>query len=123
MEGEEGREWGGAVFLFFPLFFTFPSFSLLTSVFVFLQVHVALRNYSMVMFQVLDVETGSLLARLWDARSRPLYHLPNVGFNATDDLVVTDGALWDPRRGVGLQERKFIFLFFFVLVLVRYRSR
>lgn len=57
----------------------------------------------MVLFQVLDVETGSLLARLWDARSRPLYHLPNVGFNATDDLVVTDGALWDPRRGVGLK--------------------
>ncbi|CAN0432520.1 unnamed protein product, partial [Hapterophycus canaliculatus] len=48
----------------------------------------------------MDVETGSLLARLWDARSRPLYPLPNVGFNATDDLVVTDGALWDPRRGV-----------------------
>lgn len=46
------------------------------------------------------METGSLLARLWDARSRPLYPLPNVGFNATDDLVVTDGALWDPRRGV-----------------------
>ncbi|CBJ28543.1 conserved unknown protein [Ectocarpus siliculosus] len=50
--------------------------------------------------QVLDVETGSVLARLWDARSRPLYPLPNVGFNATDDLVVTDGALWDPRRGL-----------------------
>eukprot|EP00752_Nemacystus_decipiens_P017886 g16035.t1 len=50
--------------------------------------------------QVLDVETGTLLAKLWDARSRPLYPLPNVGFNATDDLVVTDGALWDPRRGL-----------------------
>ena len=50
--------------------------------------------------KILDVETGSLLAKLWDARSRPLYPLPNVGFNATDDLVVTDGALWDPRRGV-----------------------
>lgn len=48
------------------------------------------------------METGSLLAKLWDARSRPLYPLPNVGFNATDDLVVTDGALWDPRRGVSL---------------------
>lgn len=68
----------------------------------FLDFRFALRNYSTVLFQVLDVETGSLLARLWDARSRPLYHLPDVGFNATDDLVVTDGALWDPRRGVGL---------------------
>lgn len=54
--------------------------------------------------KVLDVETGSLLAKLWDARSRPLYPLPNVGFNATDDLVVTDGALWDPRRGVSSLE-------------------
>ena len=43
-----------------------------------------------------------MLAKLWDARSRPLYPLPNVEFNATDDLVVTDGALWDPRRGVSL---------------------
>lgn len=41
-----------------------------------------------------------VLAKLWDARSRPLYPLPNVGFNATDDLVVTDGALWDPMEGV-----------------------
>lgn len=58
-------------------------------------------------FKVLDVETGVILARLWDSRSRPLYHLPNVEFNATDDIVVTDGALWDPMGGVSMTELVF----------------
>lgn len=52
--------------------------------------------------QIMDVETGKLLVRLWDARSGPLYSKPNVAFNATDDLVVTDGALWDASRGVSV---------------------